>query len=640
MESLDTRNFVQNALAGNGTCSPFLKWAGGKTQLLEQLSKHVPPKFGKYIEPFLGGGAFFFYLQPRQSILSDSNEELINCFQVVQSHVNELIRILKTYKNTETFYYKVREQDPNKLSLMQRAARLIFLNRTCFNGLYRVNKEGRFNVPYGNYKNPNICDDSRLLKAHQALQGAKIICSDYKHVLTEFAEAGDFIYFDPPYYPVSEYSDFKRYTKEFFYEEDHVELAAEFRRLAEKGSYVLLTNSNCEFVRQLYNDFSYTIVDTLRIINKDASKRNNGEDIIVSFTEPQKKTRKQPGLQTSLSPLLKNFPGTKFMGSKYSVLSFIWDSVRHLEFESVLDLFSGSSCVSYKFKQHGKKVISNDFLRFCYHFATALIENNGTILTPSDLDLLLSANKSTDGFISKTFKGLYFTDEENSFLDSIRANIDSLESRIKKSLALSALSRACLKRRPRGIFTYIGDRYNDGRKDLQIDLKEHFIQNVNAFNRAVFSNHQKNKAYNTDSVCLDVDADLVYIDPPYYSVHSDNDYTRRYHFIEGLCRKWEGLEIQWNSKTKKFRRYETPFSSPDTINEAFLKIFDRHRNSILVVSYSSNSIPGKNELASMLKSFKKRVDVCQINHKYSFGNQGYKVGDNANDVLEYVFVGH
>jgi DNA adenine methylase len=478
-----------------------------------------------------------------------------------------------------------------------------------------------------------------LLKTHQALQGAKIICADYKFVLRKFAKPEDFIYLDPPYYPVSEYSDFKRYTKEFFYEEDHVELAAEFRRLIEIGCYVLLTNSNCEFVRRLYNDFSYTIIDTRRIINKDAGKRNNGEDIIISVTEPPKRTKKQIGLQKSPSALLRNFPGTRFMGSKYSVLPFIWDSVKHLEFDSVLDLFSGSSCVSYMFKQYGKQVISNDFLTFCYHFSKALIENNDTTLTSSDLEFLLSPNKSADEFISKTFKGLYFTDEENAFLDNVRTNIDLLKSSMKKSLALAALSRACLKRRARGIFTYVGDRYNDGRKDLQLGLREHFIQNVEAFNRAVFTNGFKNKAYNRDALRLDVNADLVYIDPPYFGPHSDNDYTRRYHFIEGLCRKWEGLEIQWNSKTKKFKRYETPFSSIDTVNDAFISIFDRCRDSIIVVSYSSNSIPTKNELSSMLKSFKKTVQVIQISHRYSFGNQGFKVGNIANNVIEYLFVG-
>lgn len=644
MEQLNFSDCIHNSKkltpAEKEPCVPFLKWAGGKTQLLPHLSKYIPLKFGKYIEPFLGGGALFFFLQPSKSILSDSNEELINCFKIVQNNVDQLIQILKTYKNTEEFYYQIREQNINKLSPIERAARFIFLNRTCYNGLYRVNKEGKFNVPYGNYKNPTICDVPKLLRAHNALKGAKIIYGDYKQVLREFAKPGDFIYLDPPYYPVSKYSDFKRFTKEFFYEEDHVELAGEFRRLIEIGCFVILTNSNCEFVRELYKDFNYTIVDTLRIINKDPSKRKNGQDIIIFATEPPRKTKRQVGLSKKDPALLKNFPGTKFMGSKYSILPFIWDSVKHLEFESVLDLFSGSGCVSYMFKQHGKKVFSNDFLNFCYHFAMAFIENNDTLLTESDLAVLLAENPKADKFISRLFKGIYFTDEENYFLDTIRANINFLKSPLKKSLALAALSRACLKRRPRGVFTYIGERYNDGRKDLSLNLKEHFLLNVEAFNRAVFNNGKENKAFNMDALSLNVKADLVYIDPPYFTPHSDNDYTRRYHFVEGLCRNWEGLEIQLNSKTKKFKSYETPFSSPEKIYQAFMTIFDKYRDSILVVSYSSNSIPNKNELSTMLKKIKRKVEVTQFSHKYCFGNQKFKVGNNANDALEFIFVAH
>jgi DNA adenine methylase len=627
-----------NSIYNLNQVSPFLKWAGGKTQLLKSLSKYKPKNFKKYIEPFLGSGAFFFHLQPQTAILADSNDELINCFRVVQNNVHELIQHLKSYKNTKEFYYSMREQDPENFDCVERAARFIFLNRTCFNGLFRVNKRGMFNVPYGHYKNPTICEESKLLAAHEALKQASLICQDYKWVLREYAKPGDFIYLDPPYYPVSKYSDFKRYTKEFFYEEDHIELSNEFRKLVEMGCHALLTNSNCEFVRQLYDDFNYEIVDTQRLINKDASKRKNGEDVIVFATKPEKKSRRHIGIQKSSSAILKNFPGTRFMGSKYSILASIWDCVKTLDFETVFDAFSGSGCVAYMFKQYGKRVITNDFLNFCYHFSKAIIENNNSALTPSDVDLLLSTNTSSGRFISETFQGLYYNKDDLIFLDQVRDNIELLYSPTKKSLALAALTRACLKKRPRGIFTYIGNRYNDGRKDLQLSLKQHFIENIEAFNHAVFSNGFKNRAYNTDTLQLKVTADLVYIDPPYYTPHSDNEYTRRYHFVEGLCRRWKGLDIQWNTKTKKFKRYETPFGSIGRIYNAFDKLFDMHRDSILVVSYSSNSIPTKPELASMLKKFKKSVEVHQIQHKYTFGNQGFKVGNNANDVREYIFI--
>lgn len=619
--------------------SPFLKWAGGKTQLLDLLSKHVPPKYGKYIEPFLGGGAMFFHLQPKQAVLADSNKELVNCFQIVRDDVEELIKLLKTYRNTKAFYYKMRSKNPARMTPVRRAARFIYLNRTCFNGLYRVNKKGQFNVPFGRYKNPTICQEGKLRNAHQVLQGTIIVYQDYKQVLEDYAEPGDFIFFDPPYYPISRYSDFKRYTKDFFYEEDHIDLANEFRRLFEKGCYVLLTNSSCDFVKGLFRDFPYTIADTQRLINKDASKRNNGQDIIVHATRPVRRTKKRVGKNNGGAALLENFPSTRFMGSKYSLLPFIWDCLKHLDFKSVLDLFSGSGCVSYMFKQQGKQVYSNDFLSFCYHFTKSLVENNATVLTPSDVEFLLTNNQPNGSFIAKTFKGLYFTDEENDFLDRMRTNIELLDSPLKKSLALAALTRACLKKRPRGVFTYVGFKYDDGRRDLKISLKDHFVNNIQAFNQAVFSNSLRNRAFNKNSLELDVDVDLVYLDPPYYSRRSDNEYTRRYHFVEGLCRKWEGLDIQWKTKTKKFKKYETPFGSSNTVYGAFESIFDRYRNSIIVVSYSSNSLPNKNELASMLKKFKKRVEVHQIGHKYSFGNQGHKVGDNANDVIEYVFVG-
>lgn len=640
MKNINNKTSSNNKLSDNdkNKATPFLKWAGGKTQLLYSLSSHVPSNFGKYIEPFLGGGAFFFYLQPNRAILADSNEELINCFQAVQRNVKQVIKKLLLYKNTKEFYYTVRGLEPNSLSKTERAARFIYLNRTCFNGLYRVNKKGQFNVPYGKYKNPTICDENKLLKAHLALQGAQIICQDYKKVIKKYAKPGDFIYFDPPYYPVSKYSDFKRYTKDFFYEDDHIDLANLFRHLFEKGCFVLLTNSNCEFVKELYKDFNYTIIDTKRVINKYPSRRNSGQDLIVTATKPPQKSIKSIGIQKGPNALLENFPGTRFMGSKYSILPFIWNCIKHLKFESVLDIFSGSGCVSYMFKQQGKRVISNDFLNFCYHISNSLVKNNDVKITDSDIQLLLSQNGSGDSFIFDTFKDLYFTDDENRFLDNLRTNIDLLDSEIKRSIALAAISRACLKRRPRGIFTYVGNRYNDGRKDLKLTLQEHFLENIEAFNNAVLDNGLHNEAYNVDGLKLDIDADLIYIDPPYFSPHSDNEYTRRYHFIEGLCRKWEGLEIQWKTKTKKFKRYETPFSSKNTVYDAFKLLFEKHRDKIIVVSYSSNSIPNKNELSSMLKSHKKSVEVHQVNHRYSFGNQGHKIGDNKNDVFEYVFV--
>jgi len=617
--------------------TPFLKWAGGKTQLLPELSNHLPETYKQYIEPFAGGGALFFHLQPKHALLADLNSDLINCYEVARDQIQALIDELQEFVNDEEFYYNVRDQDPYSLNAVQQAARIIYLNKTCYNGLYRVNKEGKFNVPFGKRKNPTICDETKLLAAHKVLQGVELICGGYKEVLHKYARPGDFVYLDPPYYPVGGHADFKRYTKEFFYEEDHGELRDEFSRLIEMGCHVLLTNSNTDFTRRLYDGFDYKVVNTRRNISSKASTRK-GQDLIVIGTLPSQKTPSQLSLRGS--KLLEHFPGTRYMGSKYRVLPFIWQCVQDLPFESVLDGFSGSGCVSYMFKQYGKKVISNDFMHFTYHLAIATIENSNTQLNNDEIKMLMEPNLNSGTFIADTFKGLYFTDEENAFLDSLRHNIEFLDNKYKQSLAIAAISRACMKRRARGIFTFVGDRYDDGRRDMRINLQQHFLENVEAFNAAVFDNKNKNLAFNRDIFDLDVQADLVYLDPPYYTPNSDNDYTRRYHFVEGLARQWQGVNIQSHTKTKKFKRYETPFISKNTVHDAFDRLFDKFQDSIIVVSYSSNSIPEKGELVEMLMKYKSQVRVHQVEHLYSFGTHGHKVGDNANRVMEFVFVAY
>lgn len=614
---------------------PFLKWAGGKSQLLPELAKYIPKSYGQYIEPFLGGGALFFYLSPKNAILSDLNEDLVNTYIVVRDNVYELIDELKDYQNDEQFYYKLRNKDLNELDPIKRAARIIYLNKTCYNGLYRVNRLGKFNVPFGNMKNPLICDENKLILAHDALQGVHLICGDYKSILQKYAHKDDFVYLDPPYYPIGGYSDFKRYTKETFYKKDQIELKIELNRLVDIGCNIVLTNSNTDLIRNLYDNYECKIVDTHRNISSNSQTRN-GQDLIVIATQPTNKTSYQLNLEGEF--LKGHFPGTRFMGSKCSILTDIWGCIKDLHVESVLDAFSGSGCVSYMLKQHGLRVISNDFMHFSFHIAKATVENPNVILNDNDLNMLIKLNSDAGNFISDTFRGLYFSDEENQFLDSLRSNIEFLDNPYKKSLALASISRACMKRRARGIFTYVGNRYDDGRRDMKMSLQEHFIENVNEFNQAVFDNGKSNLSLNSDVFDLDVQADLVYLDPPYFTPHSDNDYTRRYHFVEGLVRQWDGVEIQYNTKTKKFKRYETPFISKDTVYEAFDKLFNKFQDSILVVSYSSNSIPNKNELTDLLKKYKDNVKLHQVEHLYSFGNQGHKVGNNANRAMEYIFV--
>ena len=183
---------------------PILKWAGGKTQMLGDLIPKVPTSYGRYIEPFFGGGAMFFALQPENAVVADSNPELINMYRQVADHVDDVINYLKEYENTSEMFYAVRSLEWTSLPKAEAAARTIFLNKTCFNGLYRVNKQGRFNVPFGKYKNPKICDEDGLRAASEVLKKAEILCGDYLLVLEHYAQPGDFVFLDPPYLPTSE----------------------------------------------------------------------------------------------------------------------------------------------------------------------------------------------------------------------------------------------------------------------------------------------------------------------------------------------------------------------------------------------------------------------------------------------------
>jgi DNA adenine methylase len=260
---------------------PFLKWAGGKTQLLNELIKRVPVKYNVYFEPFIGGGALYFAIAPDEAVIADINDDLVNAYLVVREYPDELLAALSKYKNEKDFYYSIRSQDQNKLSEIERAARLIYLNRTCFNGLYRVNKSGQFNVPFANYKNPNFIQTERILAASEILQNTDVHNAEFEKVLVE-AKAGDFIYLDPPYYPKDVYSDFKRYNKEQFHKNDHERLAELYNELTERGCYVMLSNSDTPFTRELYKKWRVDTVYAKRLINKDASKRGEVTEIIVT----------------------------------------------------------------------------------------------------------------------------------------------------------------------------------------------------------------------------------------------------------------------------------------------------------------------------------------------------------------------
>lgn len=262
---------------------PFLKWAGGKTQLLGEITRRLPHEVGRYFEPFAGSAALYFYLTPRTAFLNDSNEELMLTYRVVRDQVQELLSCLTKYERAHRqdsqHYYRTRAAQPH--DEVERAARFIYLNRTCYNGLYRVNKSGQFNVPLGRYANPSICNAELLRSASAALAGASLWSGDYHNQLA-WAQRGDFVYLDPPYCPVSRYSDFKRYTKEFFYEDDQRELASVMADLTRRGCNVLLSNSAAPLVYDLYAG-RYTVerVQARRNINKVGSRRQAIDELLI-----------------------------------------------------------------------------------------------------------------------------------------------------------------------------------------------------------------------------------------------------------------------------------------------------------------------------------------------------------------------
>lgn len=265
----------------NSYTKPVLKWAGGKTQMLGEIVPRMPKTYNKYIEPFFGSGALYFAVSPDTAIIADSNQELINLYIAITKDVDGLINLLTTYKNEKAEFYRVRSLNPEELSPLEAAARTVYLNKTCFNGLYRVNKKGQFNTPYGHNKRTVFCDEVEIKKAANLLASAQIICADYHEIMMKYAAAGDFVFLDPPYVPISEYSDFKRYTKNQFEEEDQRKLAEDVRILHERGCYVMLTNSNHPLVHELFSDFKIEVFETKRMINKNGSKRT-GEDVIVT----------------------------------------------------------------------------------------------------------------------------------------------------------------------------------------------------------------------------------------------------------------------------------------------------------------------------------------------------------------------
>ncbi|HEX8196370.1 MAG TPA: DNA adenine methylase [Pyrinomonadaceae bacterium] len=273
----------------NDLLQPFLKWAGGKRQLLSYIREQVPKKYNKYFEPFIGGGAVLFDLQPDLARISDINEELINCYEVIRDTPDELLEHIDTHQNTEEYFYELRgkdrEPDFKNLSKVERASRIIFLNKTCFNGLFRVNSRGQFNVPYGNYKNPGIADKFVIKAISNYLKNNQIeIKKEDFHAACETATKNDFIYFDPPYDPVSDTASFTGYSLDKFDREEQTRLKELVDDLTNRGVKVLLSNSDTPFIRELYKDERYYVIDVVyanRNINSVASGRGKISEVLI-----------------------------------------------------------------------------------------------------------------------------------------------------------------------------------------------------------------------------------------------------------------------------------------------------------------------------------------------------------------------
>ena len=265
-------------------CRPFIKWAGGKSQLLPELIKRFPKKYGTYFEPFIGGGALFFAVQPSKAMLFDINAELIDTYKTVRSNVNALIKDLRKHTYSSDYYYALRSADRKgsfkRWSAVRRASRLIYLNKTCYNGLYRVNSDGEFNVPFGRYEHPKILDRENLLACSRALKRAKLTRASFEKI-EKLVKKGDFVYFDPPFVPLSKTANFTSYTDQGFDEAMQLKLAALCKRLDKRGVKFMLSNSPTDLIREAYKSFNFETILASRAINSKGEKRGKIEEAIV-----------------------------------------------------------------------------------------------------------------------------------------------------------------------------------------------------------------------------------------------------------------------------------------------------------------------------------------------------------------------
>jgi DNA adenine methylase len=277
-------------VAKNKLVVPFLKWVGGKRQIIPEIAEHLPKNIKLYIEPFIGGGALLFHLQPKRAIINDFNSELVNVYRVIKEDLENLISDLKKHKNEAEYFYKIRgidrTEEIDRLTSTERASRIIYLNKTCFNGLYRVNNSGEFNSPFGRYKNPNIINEPVLRAVNHYLNNndVQIMNGDYLEALQK-AEKSSFVYLDPPYHPVSESANFTGYIQGGWGTEDQIKLREACDDLTRRGIRFLQSNSSTDFIKEEYKKYKIYVVKASRAINSDAEKRGEVEELLIENYE-------------------------------------------------------------------------------------------------------------------------------------------------------------------------------------------------------------------------------------------------------------------------------------------------------------------------------------------------------------------
>ena len=276
-----------SAIAKNKLAAPVVKWVGGKRQLLDKIAPRLPKRITTYCEPFLGGGAVLFSLQPRNAIVNDLNADLMLVYEVIRDDVELLIAALEQHENTAEYFYNIRDLDRDKdayreMSAIERASRIIYLNKTCYNGLFRVNASGEFNSPFGHYKNPNIVNAPvlRAVSKYLTANNIQLLHIDFEEVLQRVPRGG-FVYLDPPYDPVSDTASFTGYNRGGFGREEQERLKRCCDELAARGVRFLLSNSATSFIKKLYTGYTVEIVHAKRAINSDASKRGAVEEVLI-----------------------------------------------------------------------------------------------------------------------------------------------------------------------------------------------------------------------------------------------------------------------------------------------------------------------------------------------------------------------